>query len=357
MNWKILPALFFIALLVTPVFAANKVDLYFFGNPNCPHCANLQAWFDTIQSNHTTLNIIKLNGGENLELFKNMLSSYNVSTSQWGQVPRVFIGNYTCLGDVPCINTLEEKIKYCEQNNCNVTTAEKEEKKIDLSKLVGLAVADSVSPCELSVLILLLTVLFLREPEKKYKILFGGLAFILGIFLTYFTFGLLIIFGFKSVINFTSFDKTFLHMLLALVAIAIGLLNFRDFLKPEDPLAEVPMGWRPKMKEIIKKTTSVPGAFLVGIAVSLFLTPCTIGPYFVAGGILAGVTWAEALPWLFLYDIIFVFPMFVMTLILYFGLTSSEKAAEWRQSKRKYMHLISALILITLGIAMLMGLV
>ncbi|MDD5416528.1 MAG: GAP family protein [Candidatus Aenigmarchaeota archaeon] len=354
MNFKYLFAILFILLLVAPVFAANKVDLYFFEVPGCPHCANLRAWLAQIEPNHPTLNIIEINANENQDLFRQFLTNYSVPTENWGQVPRVFIGNYTCLGDTPCIDALEEKINYCENNVCEIPVSY-QNNEINPSKLIGLAVADSVSPCELAVMTLLLTVLFLREPDKKYKVLLGGLAFALGIYLTYFAFGLAIILGFKSFLGFTNFDKSFLHTLLAIFAIVIGLINFRDFLKPNDPMGEVPQGWRPKMKEFIKKTASVPGAFVVGIIVSLFLTPCTIGPYFVAGGILSGISWSSAIPWLALYDVVFILPMLVLTFILYFGLSGVEKATEWRQSKARYLHLLSAIILITLGITMLLG--
>ncbi|MBU3896309.1 MAG: GAP family protein [Nanoarchaeota archaeon] len=356
MNYRTLFSLFVVLTLllsITPVFAANDVDMYFFIVPGCPHCENLRDWISTIESNHPTLNVIEVNGAQDQQMFKEFLSNYSVPINTWGQVPRVFIGNYTCLGDSPCIETLEEKITYCENNVCESPVAVEE--KIDLSKLIGLAVADSVSPCELAVMTLLLTVLFLKEPEKKYKVLLGGFAFALGIYLTYFTFGLAIIFGFKSFVDLASFDKSFLYSLLAIFAIIIGLINFRDFLKPNDPMGEVPKAWRPKMNDFIKKTTSVPGAFLVGIIVSLFLTPCTIGPYFVAGGILAGVPWSSALPWLVLYDFIFILPMIILTFILYFGLSGVEKATEWRNKKAKYLHLLSAIILIGLGISMLMG--
>jgi cytochrome c biogenesis protein CcdA len=42
---------------------------------------------------------------------------------------------------------------------------------------------------------------------------------------------------------------------------------------------EVPLAWRPAMHKIIKKATSPIGAFIVGFVVSLFLLPCTSGPY------------------------------------------------------------------------------
>jgi hypothetical protein len=47
--------------------------------------------------------------------------------------------------------------------------------------------------------------------------------------------------------------------------------------------------------------------------------------------------------------------MIALTLLLYFGLSNIEKATAWRTSKAKYLHLFSAIVLIGLGIAMLIG--
>ena len=68
------------------------------------------------------------------------------------------------------------------------------------------------------------------------------------------------------------------------------------------------------MKRIIQRVTSVPGAFLTGFVVSLFLLPCTSGPYIVILGLLGKTaTRPEALAWLVLYNLIFVLPMVAIT--------------------------------------------
>jgi len=84
------------------------------------------------------------------------------------------------------------------------------------------------------------------------------------------------------------------------------------------------------MKTLIRGVTSVPGAFLIGFAVSLFLLPCTSGPYIVILGLLAHATeWGYAMALLVLYNFIFVLPMLIITGAIYFGFTTTEKAEEW----------------------------
>ena len=117
---------------------------------------------------------------------------------------------------------------------------------------------------------------------------------------------------------------------------------------------EVPMSWRPKLKAMIKGVTSVPGAFLIGFAVSLFLLPCTSGPYIVILGLLAHTaTKSYAIALLAFYNLIFVSPMVLITCAVYFGLTTTEKAEEWRTKRIKTLHLIAGLIILGLGVMMI----
>lgn len=60
----------------------------------------------------------------------------------------------------------------------------------------------------------------------------------------------------------------------------------------------------------------------------------------------------HALLYLLLYNFIFVLPMIGITLAIYFGITTTEKAEEWRQHKLKTLHLIAGVILLLLGIGM-----
>ena len=107
------------------------------------------------------------------------------------------------------------------------------------------------------------------------------------------------------------------------------------------------------MKALLRGVTSVPGAFLVGFAVSLFLLPCTSGPYLVILGLLSKTaTQYLAVMLLLLYNLIFILPMLIITLAIYFGFTTTEKAEEWRQKRLKSLHLIAGVILLLLGIGM-----
>lgn len=99
--------------------------------------------------------------------------------------------------------------------------------------------------------------------------------------------------------------------------------------------------------------TSVPGAFLVGFAVSLFLLPCTSGPYIAILGLLAKTaTRSDAMLWQLLYSAIFILPMVLINGAVYYGFTTAERVEAWRATRLPLLHLVAGIILLLLGLAM-----
>ena len=193
---------------------------------------------------------------------------------------------------------------------------------LTLLRIITLALADAINPCAFAVMTMVLVAILLENPEKRHKVLVGGLAFTLAVFIGYFFYGLIIIQLFKSFINFTSSIYPYLSKGLAVLAILLGIFNLKDFIsyKPGGLATEMPLRFRPLAKLYIKRITSPFGAFVIGILVTLLLLPCTIGPYIIAGGSLSDLSFINTIPWLLLYNLIFIIPMIAITLIVYIGI-------------------------------------
>jgi cytochrome c biogenesis protein CcdA len=153
--------------------------------------------------------------------------------------------------------------------------------------------------------------------------------------------------------------RLYLYKILGVAAIILGILNIKNFLryKPGGLATEMPISWRPKVKRITSAVTSTKGAFIVGIFVTIFLLPCTIGPYVIAGGILSVISLLETIPWLVLYNLVFVLPMLAITFVIYIGYTTVENVSGWKERNIRYLHLIAGIIMFLLGVAMLFGLI
>lgn len=224
------------------------------------------------------------------------------------------------------------------------------------SKIFSLALVDAVNPCALAVLILMLVAIMTYNPQKRKNILEAGLAFSLSVLVVYFLYGIAIVKFFK-VIKAISVIKLSLYRILGIGAIGLGLLNLKDFFhyKPGGLLTEMPLSLRPKAKKLLKAATEPKGALIVGALVTVFLLPCTVGPYIICGGILSTLSWAPVLGWLFIYDLIFILPMIIITVICYLGLTKIKKVSGWKEKNIRYLHLISGLIILILGLVMILG--
>ena len=237
------------------------------------------------------------------------------------------------------------------------TTSEEElpsqETKLEftLAKILSLAVVDAINPCALAVLSLMLIAILTYNPTKKRNILLAGLAFVFSVFIMYLIYGLVIIKSFQLIQALTSI-RIWLYKILGVGAIILGCFKLKEFFKNK-AICKV-LG---KVNKIVSTVTSPKGAFLVGAFVTIFLLPCTIGPYIICGGILSTMCILKSLPWLLLYNLIFILPMLAMVLIIYFGLSKIEDISSWQAKNIKYLDLVAGLVILGLGIAMILGLV
>ena len=227
---------------------------------------------------------------------------------------------------------------------------------ISMAKVGTLALTDSINPCALSILLMMLVAISTYHPKDKKQVLWAGLAFVAAVFITYFIYGLLIVKAFDLVQGISGI-KDYLYKGIGAIAIILGLLELKDFFfyKPGGIGTEMPLFLRPKVQKIIARVTSPLGAFGLGMFVTLFLLPCTIGPYVILGGMLSYGEFASALPYLSFYNLIFILPMVVIILLVFFGSKNIKQVTEWREKNVKIMHLIIGIIFMLLGVSMVFG--
>ncbi len=352
--------LFLILILVSlgPVLANNEsVDLYLFYGQGCPHCAKEEIFLENIVEEYPNLNIVKKEVyfvQENRELFTEISNSYGQEVSG---VPTTFISGKVFTGFNPSIQEeITQEIVNCLEEKC-ISPLEYEvidkvdpNQKVTLLAVLSAAIVDAINPCAFAVLIILLTTIL--ATKKRKRALGAGLAFTISIYSSYLLMGV----GLYTAIGVTGITSWF-YTIVAILAIVIGIFNLKDyFYYGKWFITEVPIAWRPKLKKILQGVTSIPGAFFIGFIVSLFLLPCTSGPYIVILGLLSKVaTKNYALLLLLLYNFVFVLPMVMITLGVYYGFTTTKKVELWRKSNLNNLHLIAGIILILLGVGMLMA--
>ncbi|MFA5010060.1 MAG: hypothetical protein WC553_02420 [Patescibacteria group bacterium] len=212
--------------------------------------------------------------------------------------------------------------------------------------ITGAALVDSINPCAIAVLVLLLTGLLSIKSQRT--ILFTGLMFILGLFVAYYLVGV----GLLGAIHLTGVAPI-LHKLVAVIAVLIGLANIKDYFWYGSLgfVTEIPRRWRPKIKDLLSGVVMPWTAFGAGVLVTFFELPCTGGPYLFTLGLLGeGFSWLSALGILLYYNLIFVLPLVAILLAIYWGYSTATRTAAWKDSNIRILHLIAGVIMLGLGV-------
>ena len=227
-----------------------------------------------------------------------------------------------------------------------------------LPEITTLALADSVNPCAIAVLTMVLMTILIQNPEKKKRVMFAGLAFVSSVFIGYLFYGTIMISIFKTFSEFMRENAIYIYNGLGILAMILGALNIKDYFsyKKGSLGTEMPLWMRPKVKKVIDRMTSPKGAFVIGFLVTLFLLPCTIGPYIVASGLLSEFGIWGALPWLVYYNLIFVIPMLIVVGLVYFGFSKVDEVSGWKDRNIRKLHLVAGILLFLVGVGLITGL-
>lgn len=346
---KIIFASLFLILIPIISFAAPKKTAVYFYADWCPHCQKVNAYF-TEQGFYEKYDIQKLNFDDpaNKDLLNKIFSATKYSGSQG--IPAIVIDDQVMTGDVDIISKFQKTIdssngttlKFIDKLNGAQQTSGFD---FSILALFSAAFADAANPCALAVLILLLATV-IGAKGKKHALL-SGFMFSLAIFISYLFMG----FGIYKAIAILNIGK-YLSIGAGILAIIIALANFKDvFWYGKIFLMEVPLSWRPKMQQIIRRATGPWSAFGIGFLVSLFLVPCTSGPYAAILAKLAEhVDMASAVPLLVLYNLLFVSPMILITLAMYFFDIKMRDLEMWRKGNLRWLHAFTGIIMLALGI-------
>jgi cytochrome c biogenesis protein CcdA/glutaredoxin len=369
LNRKVAIVLLLIAAVCAVPVAATT--LVFFHEIGCTHCASADAFLASIQPDYPELEILhyEIGESESLELLAGLLVAYGVKQDS---VPMIFIGDVAWIGGTffglyeepytvsgrAADMTLEIAIQRAIEAEAMSPLDRIEEtdtstlaEGLTIPAIIIAAAIDSVNPCTFAVLVLLLgTLIVAQRNGKKGLVLKAGLAFTIAIYISYFLLGI----GVFTAIQAAGVQKPFIIVVSSL-AILLGLWNMKDFFAYGKWFSiEVPKRWRPMVKKLTSSVVSIPGAFFVGVLDSLFLLPCSSGPYIAILALLSkNSSKVEGLWYLALYNLIFILPLLLITFAVHFGYTTTARAERWRSARLGKLHLLSGILMLLLGAGML----
>jgi len=363
-----LSLIFLISVLSFSIcFASPVINLTVYYGTGCPHCAATIALLRGYESAYN-LSIEEKEVYGNMENNKELMELYstfemNPASDETG-VPTVFISPRTMvIGELPT-ERWEEILSNCSAGTCpegaynnkgliktpssNESGAGFSNEKLTIPVLVGAALVDSINPCTIAVMVMLLGMIMLSKGRREALI--AGLAFSFTIYIMYFLMGL----GIFHAIASSGLTNIF-FIIVTIAALLLSAMEVKAYFsyKPGFGSVEMPMSLRPYAKKATSGATSIPGVVIAAVLCSLFLLPCSSGPYLMVLGMLAKAVSAETLSYLILYNIIFIMPMLLITVAIYLGRTTAEKMGEMKDKYIREIHLISGIIMFALFLLML----
>ncbi len=340
--------------------SSGPVNAFYFYGDGCSHCEKVKPLIAALETKYPDLNLTRLevyNNAFNAQRLSEMSRQYGVANSG---VPVIFIGNRTLSGDAEITNRFESEILFEKERlaSCNSTVQpvipEKEPVCTTESPLLSLpmvivaAIADSANPCGLSVLVFLL--IPMAAAGSRRRILLVGGAYITAMFL----FHLLVGIGLFSAISFSGLSREF-AILGGAVALLLGIITIVDVLRNREHfILSIPESRKGMLGNYIR-LASLPAAFVLGILAGILGFSCTGGIYISILGLMGReMTVMTGLPWLVLYNLVYVLPLILITLVVAYGI-SPERADSMRGKYKRTVRMIIGLILVVLGAVILLG--
>jgi len=212
-----------------------------------------------------------------------------------------------------------------------------------LTAVVVTAAVDSINPCAIGVLILLISLMIAMHTKRK--MLTYGLAYIAAVYITYLIAGFGLLY-FLSVIPLLV--SVYISIFVGGLIILAGLVEIKDFFWYGQGFSFAISPDNAKRIHKMTKNITMPGVIFLGAFVAGVELPCTGAPYMAIILLLSQNFDFVALLMLLLYNLIFVAPLLVILFLVYGGM-KIHHIKKWKMKYRAYMRLATGVTLIILG--------
>jgi cytochrome c biogenesis protein CcdA len=183
--------------------------------------------------------------------------------------------------------------------------------------------------------------------DSRRRVLLVGSTFIVAVFVFYFLSGL----GIFAVVQVSGTSRL-ISLVAAVIALAAGVISIADGLRKKNTVLSIPESRKGMIERWVHKG-SVPAAAVLGVLVGMFELPCTGGIYLAILSLLSNrMTMVQGIPYLLLYNIIFVLPLVLIMGIIAYGIPA-EKFEQWRLEQRATVRIAMGAVMIILGIMLL----
>ncbi|MFN2304652.1 MAG: cytochrome c biogenesis CcdA family protein [Anaerolineales bacterium] len=356
------------------VVAAPLYAAYFY-QTGCKECSRVEADLNYLKTRYPQLQVVEFNIYDHADLANWMVAQ--IGLEEDFQSPALFIGDQVLMGDeivpdniIPILEQYQDS--GTEPFWLSYSSEEGRQSIIDRFKDMGwLAVLvagliDGINPCAFATLIFFVSYLTLSGRRGKEVLLVGG-GFTLGVFLAYLAVGMGLYQVLELIGSTLNVIGQIVYIITGIFCIVLAVFSFIDYRKARegeihDMLLTLPKPLRKRINATIRKGRSTSnyifGAFIAGVLISFLELACTGQVY------LPTIIFVSSIPelqlqaylYLVLYNLLFILPLIVIFILVYYGTTSTD-LTRFLQERAATVKLAMGLVFIILGGWLLISLV
>ncbi|OQY21179.1 MAG: hypothetical protein B6I34_07705 [Anaerolineaceae bacterium 4572_32.1] len=350
---------------------AEPIYLAYFDQAGCQECARTTNDLRLVRGEYPQLIVETFAIEDNKALNEWLSQQYEVPEEKRLSTPMIFVGDDVLIGAEATLNNLMVTVaKYAstgaeriwedfDPDQAEQNLVERF-KSFGLLTVLGAGLIDGLNPCAFATLVFFISYLTFTGRRGR-DVLFVGLSFALGVFLTYLLVGVGLLRAVQSLSFFSTLGK-WVYLVTALLCAVLAVLTFHDFFKARKGQASemtlaLPMGLRRRIHKVIRESARlrafVAVAFGTGFIVSLLELACTGQVYLPTIMFVLSVPnmAAQAFLYLLLYCLMFIAPLIVVFILSYFG-TTSEQLSKFVSRHTSTIKLLTGLVFVGLTLWM-----
>jgi cytochrome c biogenesis protein CcdA/glutaredoxin len=359
--------------------ADKKSYVAYFSKTGCKECDRTAYDLNALQKEFPQLTVREydINESDAMRMNEALCQLYDVPPKLHQATPMVFVGDQFFVAEEARYNNIKPVIEKTPETaikppweRAKPYLESSEDKIVDRFQSFGIftiilaGLIDGINPCAFATIIFFVSYLSLLGRKGKEVLLIGS-AYTLAVFISYFTVGVLGLsfLDFLQDLKFLTILVDAIFIITGIIVIIFGIYSLKDYYlykkgKISEMSLQLPKSIKQKIHKVIREksraTHFVLAAFVIGFLVSLQELFCTGQVYLPTLIYMSRLSTYKTLAilYLVLYNLLFIVPLVIVFLLVYWGVTS-EVIANWMKKNLGTMKILMAIIFFALGVILI----
>ena len=339
----------------------------YFYQTGCDVCSRVTADLNYLRSKFPQMQVVEFNIYDSADLATWLTEKVGYEGDF--QTPALFIGEDVLVGDEIYLEKIAQILESYQASGTQPIWSDYDAQEGQQSiierfsnmgwlTVVGAGLIDGINPCAFATLIFFVSYLTLSGRQGK-EVLLVGSTFTLGVFLAYLAVGLGLYKVLELVGSTLEIVSNIVYAVTGVFCLVLAVISFMDYRKAkkgqiEDMMLNLPEPLRKQINATIRKGRNtrnyIFGAFFAGVLISFLELACTGQVY------LPTIIFVSSIPemrlralfFLIIYNLLFILPLVIIFVLVYFG-TTSKDLTKFLHERAALVKLIMGIIFIALG--------